>query len=155
MIKCDKDKAKFEGTVPVLCAELACINVSMMSVLQEAGFTQDESIERVRWACEAGIEDALGTPKKAEKKDTEPKLPDEAMAVALNERLKAALAVADAGNDCRYCQHRNCMDDEPYRAACNAHDLDCTKCSTPCHCGKCESGSEWALDLEKLPEVRT
>lgn len=74
--------------------------------------------------------------------------------VALNERLKAALAVADAGDDCRYCQHRNCMDDEPYRDACNAHSLDCSKCPTPCYCGKCEHGSMWALDLEKLPEVR-
>lgn len=93
MIKCDKGRTSLTGNVPVLCSEMACINMSMMNALQEAGFTQDESIEKVRWACEAGIEDALGTPKKAEKKDTEPKLADKAMAALQN--LLAILAEED------------------------------------------------------------
>lgn len=55
--------------------------------------------------------------------------------VALNERLKAALAIADYdSSECRYCQHRD--------------DVD--------HCQhQCRGGSGWALDLDKLPTTRT
>lgn len=48
MIKCDKGRTSLTGNVPVLCSEMACINMSMMNALQEADFTKDESIEKVR-----------------------------------------------------------------------------------------------------------
>lgn len=69
--------------------------------------------------------------------------------VALNERLKAALAVADYdSSECRYCQHRG------EAMECHEEVSSCAECPTTC-CLVCKSGSHWALDLDKLPEVRT
>lgn len=74
--------------------------------------------------------------------------------VALNERLKAALAVADYdSSECRFCQHKNCADSEEYRAVCDSV-MDCVICPKRCPCSKCANGSLWALDLEKLPAAR-
>lgn len=74
--------------------------------------------------------------------------------VALNERLKAALAIADYScSECRFCQHRDCVDTEGYREVCESV-MDCVLCPNRCPCSKCESGSMWALDLEKLPNAR-
>lgn len=73
--------------------------------------------------------------------------------VALNERLKAALAIVDHEGECRYCQHRGCNDTEEYRGVC-ASVMNCLDCQNRCPCGECENGSGWALDLDKLPSAR-